>query len=311
MPDDGLKANLRGVAAGLLTPFEESDPDQIYREELAATASWLYEHGIRLFLASANISEYHSLSRTEREDSVRIVCEELPADATVLGGIGGSTKHAISLGRAYESAGADGIMIMPPDHTFKHERGVINYYERIAEAIDIGVVPYLYDFPVTSRLLEEVAAMEGIVGFKWAIPDVGKFSECVMAVDGDIAWLCGLAEPPAPAYYREGADGFSGGVTNFAPRLGLALNEAMEAGEWERARELRNLTYPYMNLRAECGEQNIYPGAVSVPAVKAGLEFAGRHGGPVREPLVDLCDRDRERAREMYAEIHTSLESLL
>lgn len=311
MGDNGLKANLRGVAAGLLTPFQENNTDELNREELASTASWLYEHGIRLFLASANISEYHSLSRTEREVCVSVVCSELPSDATVLGGIGGSTKQAVSLGTAYQSHGADGVMVMPLDHTFKHERGVIDYYARISEEIDIGVVPYLRDFAVTSRLLEEVATLEGVIGFKWAVPDIGKFSECVAAIDDDIVWICGLAEPPAPSYYREGADGFSAGVTNFVPRLGLALQDALEAGHWQRASELRNLTYPYMNLRGECGEQNIYPKAVSVPAVKAGLEFAGQYGGPVREPLVSLSGRDQQRAREMYDEIQSSLESLI
>ena len=31
------------------------------------------------------------------------------------------------------------------------------------------------------------------------------------------------------------------------------------------------------------------------PAVKDGRELTGQHGGAVREPLVDLADRDRKR----------------
>ena len=305
-PDD-----LRDVAAGVLTPFDADDTDEILYDELAADAEWLYEGGIRLFLACANISEYHSLTHTERIETARTVVEAVPGDATVLAGAGGSTKTAIELVRAHEENGADGIMVMPPDHTFKHEAGVATYYDRIADAVDVPIVPYLRGFDVTVGLVESIVSHPNVVGVKWAIPDIELFSTVVSAIDTDAVWVCGMAEPPAPAYYLEGADGFSAGVTNFEPLLGRAIFDALEAGEWGRARRLRDLAQPFMDLRAERGADNIYPGANSVPAVKAGLEEAGRYGGPVREPLVELTDGDRERASALYAELQDELDRLL
>lgn len=311
MSEKELQADLRDVAAGILTPYENDSGDEIRYEELASTAEWLYDEGIRLFLACANISEYHSLSHSERIDSVRTAREAIPSDGTVLGGVGGSTKTAIDLAKAHEANGADGIMLMPPDHVFKHEQGMIEYYDRIASAVDIGVVPYMRGFEVTPRLLESVVEIDGIVGIKWAISDIELFSECVSAVEEDVVWICGMAEPPAPAYYYEGAGGFSAGVTNFIPRLGLELFDALEAEDRERARRLRDLSYPFMNLRGERGDDNVYQAANSVPAVKAGLEFAGQYGGPVREPLVELSERDYERARQYYEDIETELASVV
>jgi 4-hydroxy-tetrahydrodipicolinate synthase len=306
----GLRADLRDVAAGVLTPFDEDDTDTVREDELAANARWLSDRGLGLFLACANISEYHSLSHEERIASVRVVCDALPADATVLGGVGGSTKTARSLARAHESNGADGIMVMPPDHTFKHETGVARYYHRIADAVDIGVVPYVRGMDVTVRLLDRVVDHPDVVGVKWAVSDLELFSKCVDSASDDIVWVCGMAEPPASAYVLEGAAGFSAGVTNFVPRLGLALFDALEDGAFEHARRLRTLARPLMDLRAGAGEDNVYPGANSVPVVKRGLELAGQYGGPVREPLVDLPEPVRDRVDERYATLQQELDDL-
>ncbi|MFC4990436.1 dihydrodipicolinate synthase family protein [Saliphagus infecundisoli] len=302
-----VTSNLKDAAVGLLTPFDDVDTDEILFEELSATTDWLYDEGIRLFLAGANISEYHSLSHQERIDVVRIPCETLPADATVLAGAGGSTKTAIDLGRTHEENGADAIMVMPPHHTFKHEQGVADYYGRIADAVDVGVVPYLRNFEVTVGLVTAIADHENVVGIKWAIPDIELFAECVASVDSDVVWICGMAEPLAPAYWLEGAEGFTAGATNVEPRLGLAIFDALEASNMERAHELRDLAQPFMNLRSEPGVDNVYPSANSVPVLKSGLECAGRYGGPVREPLVDLTDEDRECAERAYDHIQDGL----
>ncbi|MCU4742589.1 dihydrodipicolinate synthase family protein [Halobacteria archaeon AArc-m2/3/4] len=310
MSGSDIAPKLRDVAAGMLTPFDETDTDEIRDTELAATAQWLYDGGIRLYLACANISEYHSLTQDERIETARVVCDALPEDATVLAGAGGSTKSAIELAQAHQENGADGIMVMPPDHIFKHEQGVVDYYHRLADAVDIGIVPYIRGFDATVGLLRGITAHENVVGVKWAISDIELFSECVAATDDDVVWMCGMAEPPAPAYYYEGAEGFSAGVTNFEPRLGIALFDALEAGDDDLAHELRDLSFPFMNLRAERGEDNVYAGANSVPAVKRGLELAGQYGGPVREPLVELSDADTQRADEYYEELQAGLERL-
>jgi len=302
---------LNDVAAGLLTPFDENDTREIRYRELKENARWLYGEGIRTFLACANISEYDSLSHEERIKSARAAIDALPDDATVLCGAGGSTKTAISLAREHQANGSDGIMLIPPKHAFKHERGVVDYHHRVADAVDVNIVPYFRGYPVTVRMVEGITSHPNVTGVKWAIGNIELFSECVEAVDDGVSWMCGMAEPSAPAYYFEGADGFSAGVTNFEPRYGLELFDALRAGDWAQAKRLRDIAHPFMNFRSERGESNIYDGANSVPAVKAGLDFAGQYGGPVRSPLVELSESDREQARGYYEELQTELDELL
>ena len=91
----------------------------------------------------------------------------------------------------------------------------------------------------------------------------------------------------------------------------LVLDEALDAGDLERAREIRDAALPFMAFREEAGEDNAIPNANSVPALKAGLEFAGLTGGPVREPLVDLSDAEYERARTLYDDLAAFIDAEL
>jgi 4-hydroxy-tetrahydrodipicolinate synthase len=60
---------------------------------------------------------------------------------------------------------------------------------------------------------------------------------------------------------------------------------------------------PFESIRDEPGEDNSISSANNVPVVKFGMELAGFYGGRVREPLVELPDRDKERVREYYERV--------
>jgi 4-hydroxy-tetrahydrodipicolinate synthase len=303
----GLQRDLRSVAVGLLTPFDPEDTDEIRHDRLAANARWLSGEGMDLFLACANIAEYHSLSHDERIEITETAVDALDDEDCVIAGVGGSTKTALDLIGRHEANGVDGIMVMPPDHTFKHERGLVEYYHRLADATETGLLPYIRGFDASPDLIARIADHDAVAGVKYAVPDVTLFREAVRELDRDVVWMNGMAEPLAPALWHEGAEAFSAGITNFRPEIGQALFDALENEEFERAREIRDIALPYMSLRDEGGADNRYPSANSVPAVKLGLDLAGQHGGPVREPLVELTDEDRERAREFYDEIETAI----
>jgi 4-hydroxy-tetrahydrodipicolinate synthase len=237
--------------------------------------------------------------------------DALPSAACVLAGAGGSTKTALELADEFERVGVDALMVMPPMHASNHEPGLLDYYRKLAEGTDLPLVPYVRGFDPSVDFLADLTELPGVVGVKYAIEDVPKFAEAVVAGDNDVVWVDGMAEPYAPALYVEGAEGFTAGVSNFEPRIGLALLEALEDGDFERAKSIRDVTLPYQNLRSERGADNVFPGANSIPAVKYGLELAGLHGGPVREPLVGLSEADEKRAAERYERIEAFVENEL
>ncbi|WP_254274507.1 dihydrodipicolinate synthase family protein [Haloarcula marina] len=304
-----IKTRLRGVAVGLLTPFD--DDRSIEHDKLTENAKSLYDEGIRTFLVAANISEYHSLSQDERIEIATTGVDALPDDALVLGGVGGSTADATELIRAYDQVGVDVMMIMPPDHTYLHEQGLLQYYSKLGEATDRPLVPYVRGFDPSIQYLADLTHLENVIGIKYAIEDPVKLGAAVEKGADDVVWINGLAEPYALSYWMEGVEGFSAGVSNFRPEVGLELFDALAEEDWERARKLRDICLPYQRFRSETGSDNTLPGANSVAAIKAGLELAGLHGGNVREPIVQLNERDKQRAEELYLQLDDEISQLI
>lgn len=304
-----VKDRLRGVAVGLLTPFDDQGEIEYWKIEKNAQAH--YKRGIRTYLAAANISEYHSLSQEERVEVTETSVKGLPSDACVLAGVGGSTSAARDLIQAYDRIGVDAMMIMPPDHTYLHERGLLDYYHKLADVTETPLVPYVRGFDPSVEYLAELSRIDGVAGIKYALEDPIKLGAATSKGADDVVWVNGLAEPYAVSYWAEGAEGFSAGVSNFRPEVGLALFEALSNGDWERARNLRDICLPYQNFRDRTGQNNSIAGAISVPAVKKGLELAGMHGGSVREPIQPLSSVEAQEATEIYNKLDDDIARLI
>ncbi|MFB6102094.1 MAG: dihydrodipicolinate synthase family protein [Haloplanus sp.] len=303
MPSSVPVQELSDLITGLVTPFDEEL--NVDHAALAENARALSAHDVGAFFVCSNVGEYHSLSHEERVAVTETGVDALPSDTTVLAGAGGSTKTVIELGTAYESLDVDVLLVMPPDHTYVHERGLLDYYRKIGDNVALPLVPYLRGFDPSPGFVADLTTLDSVVGIKWALRDLPKFATAVDRGADDIVWINGLGEQYAIAFHSEGASGMASGIGNFDPSVGRALYDALDRGALERAREIRNATIPFMRFREETGAANTLPAANSIPVVKAGLEFAGLTGGRVREPLMELTDGEHERAGRLYRELQS------
>jgi 4-hydroxy-tetrahydrodipicolinate synthase len=299
MTHEELRDGLANVAFTTTTPFTP-DGASVDREAVGENTAALVEAGAELVIPCGNTGEYYALGRDERVAVVEETVAAVDDDVTVVAGAGGSLPEVTDLASAYVDAGVDGVMLMHPGHTHVHERGALEYYRAVADAVDVGLVVYKRGPEVSDDVVVRLSTEENVVGVKYAVNDVKGFSDVASRAADEFALVNGIAERFAPAFALEGADGFTTGVGNFAPEAALELEAAIEDRDWERARAVRERIRPYEDLRDEPGDGNALPAANNVPAVKFGLELAGRYGGPVRPPLVDLSEADRERAREHY-----------
>jgi 4-hydroxy-tetrahydrodipicolinate synthase len=299
---DGLRAAVRDVAFTVPTPFT-GDGDAVHHDALRANLRSLRDAGARVVLPNGNTGEYYSLSREERVAVAETTVDAVGEDCTVVAGLGGSTKTVLTLLDAYEAAGVDAAMVMPPGHTYLHEAGVREYYRRIAAATDLGVVPYKRGPRPSAETVAALTDLENVVCVKFAEADVDRFARAVAESEGDVVWSVGLAERYVPAFAAEGATVFTTGVGNVLPAPVLTLMDAVREGDLDRARTVRDALRPYEDLRAETGPDNRFDAANNVPAVKYGMDLAGRYGGPVREPLVPLSPTDRERCEAVYEDL--------
>lgn len=302
MAFETLRNSLEDVAFTTPNPFT-TDGSAVNHDALAENVSILSEAGARVYIPNGNTGEYYALTDDERVAVVETHVEATGEDATIAAGAGGSVAEVVDLARAYESAGADAVMVMYPGHTYIHRDGLAEYYHSICDATDLGVIIYKRGPRVHRDVLVELSERDEVVAIKFAHDDIKEFSQTVEDAAGEVTWLNGIAERYALAFDIEGATGYTTGVGNFLPEAVLKLFDALEANDWERARTIRRQIRPFEDLRAESGQNNDLPGANNVPAVKYGAELAGLYGGPVRPPLVGLTDEDEARIEQHYENV--------
>ena len=96
--------------------------------------------------------------------------------------------------------------------------------------------------------------------------------------------MCGLAEGWAAPFYAVGAKGFTSGLVNVDPARSLAIHAALEAGNFERVRELVATIARFETMRTHFGN------GANVTVVKEAMELIGFPGGPVRLPGLPALD---------------------
>lgn len=305
MPRASLSERFQDVAFTTAVPFSDDGSDVLI-DALADNLAKQYEAGARLFIPCGNTGEYYSLTDEERIEIVETHVEATGDEATIAGGVAGSLAEVERLADAYEDAGADAIMVMHPDHTYMHQTGLANYYHRICDATDLGVVIYKRGPEVPRDVIVDLSERENVVAVKFAVDDIKEFSQTVADAPGEVTWVNGIAERYALSFAIEGATGYTTGLGNFAPEATLALFDAVEDENWERARSIQRLLRPIEDLREEPGEGNALAAANNVPVIKHGMELAGYAGGPVRDPLVDLSADDAARLEEYYETLQSA-----
>jgi len=304
MNPETLKPYLKNVAFTTPTPFSQ-DGSEVLSEKVKANLAPVLGEGGELFIPCGNTGEYFALSHEERIDVVKATCEAIGDEGAVVAGAAGSVPTVLSLADSYRQVGADGLMVMHPNHPYKHEQGLLEYYRTIANRSELPVVIYKRGADLPNSIIAELTTHDHIVGVKYADSNIKVFANVVREADGDVVWINGIAERYAPAFALEGAEGFTTGIGNFVPGPTLALEEAIVDRDWNRAKSLRDVLCSYENLREESGEANLLNAANNIPAVKFGMELAGLYSGPVRAPLVTLSQRDQNRARDYYEEMST------
>lgn len=207
----------------------------------------------------------------------------------VLVGTGYGTRMAIDLARAIESAGADGLLIMPPYLVDAEQTGLYEHYAAVARSVRIGVV--LYQRPpsrVTPTTVARLAEIANVIGFKDGTGDLDHLQAISRLVGDRLSLINGTptSEASADAFAAIGITTYSSAIYNFIPRFARRFFETLATGA---GRERRTMLDEIIRPIAAIRERRK---GYAVALIKAGLRIVGRDMGPVRPPLVDLTERD-------------------
>ncbi|MFD9322691.1 5-dehydro-4-deoxyglucarate dehydratase [Streptomyces sp. NPDC060053] len=244
------------------------------------------EAGAAAVFAACGTGEFHALVPEEYEACVRAAVTETAGRVPVVAGAGYGTALAVRYAKLAESAGADGLLALPPYLVVAAQEGLLRHYRELAAATALPVVVYQRDNAVfTPETVVELARTEGIIGLKDGLGDLDLMQRIVSAVrtevPGDFLYFNGLptAEQTQLAYRALGVTLYSSAVFCFAPEIALAFHRALTTGDDATAHRLLDGFYrPFVELRAQ-GR------GYAVSLVKAGVRLRGLDVGEVRPPL--------------------------
>ncbi|HMB72538.1 MAG TPA: 4-hydroxy-tetrahydrodipicolinate synthase [Gammaproteobacteria bacterium] len=233
---------IKGSIPPLITPISGGSVDLKAYRKLVEHQIAEKSHGI---LVNGTTAEPSTLTIEERNSIVSLAVESAAGRVPVVAATGSqSLSETRALTRHAAQAGADALLIVTPYYIRPPQRGLIEYYLRAVDDIEI---PWMvYHIPgrtavsVTLDTLGELRRRSpGFIGMKHAVNDLGFVSECLNAFGGDFRIFVGLEELSFPMM-AVGACGLMNAVGNLRPRILAELCEAVFAGNMSEARALHD-----------------------------------------------------------------------
>lgn len=275
---DLIKA-LTGISGILVTPFDKDGAIDPARQKPIVDRA--IEAGVHILTANGNTGEFYGLTTDEAIAMVQAAAEHIGGRVPLVAGVGRAIPDACRLAEASAAAGATALMIHQPPDPFVSPRGIVDYIKAVSDAGNkLPLILYLRNDTIGTAAIAALCEIEQVVGVKWATPNPMKLKDAMAASPQHIVWVGGLAEVWAPTFYAVGARGFTSGLINVWPERSVAISEALEAGDYAKARELISGMQVFEDIRAE--EQ----GGANVPGVKAALQLMGEDCGGARPPAA-------------------------
>lgn len=302
MPDTG---RLRGSIPPLVTPFRGEAVDYDAYARLCEFQLTEGSHGV---LVNGTTAEPSTLSVEERNRLVDVAVEAVGGRLPIVVATGSQslaetevlTRHAVA-------AGADALLIVTPYYIRPPQRGLVEYYLRLAAMHD---TPWLvYHIPgraavsVTLDTLAELCERSPtFVGMKHAVNDLGFASAALARLGADFRIFVGLEELSFPML-AVGACGLMNAVGNLRPGVLAELCAAVEQGDLHRARALHErllelnqavfydtnpIPVKYMMKRMRLLAENSHrlPNVPATPEVAQRLDGVLRRAGLLDERAV-------------------------
>jgi len=291
-----------GVYPAMVTPF--ADDESIDHEQLRTDARRLEAAGVDGLVPVGSTGESATLTHDEHVEVVETVVDAVE-DVPVIAGTGSNnTREALELSERAADAGADALLLISPYYNKPEQRGLVEHYRTIADAVDLPQI--VYNVPSrTGRNIEpdtavELARHENIAGFKAASGDLNQISEIVERTrDEEFAVLSGDDGLTLPML-SVGASGGISVVANVEPERACAMVGAALSGDFERARAIHHELAPL--TRALFTETNPIP-------VKEAMHIRGHCRPTLRSPLSRLSEEYRVELANLLDELEENREA--
>ena len=222
-----------GVGVALTTPFTHNEVDY---DALRKHLAYLLENDAKSIVVNGTTAENPTLTDEEKEHVLEVVVNYVDGRVPVIAGTGtNNTQKSIQASVRAREIGADAIMLITPYYNKTSQRGLIEHFTTIADAVKLPVV--LYNVPSRTNMTIEpetvktLSENEYIVALKDATNDFEYLEALKSRLNlAEFALFSGN-DDNIVEYYQRGGHGVISVVANVIPKTFQSLYDAKQQGK--------------------------------------------------------------------------------
>ncbi|HCI73347.1 MAG TPA: 4-hydroxy-tetrahydrodipicolinate synthase [Lachnospiraceae bacterium] len=285
-------AIFKGAGVAIVTPMHSDE--RVNYEKLHELIDEQVKEGTDAIIICGTTGESACLSVEEHleviGDCIRYVDHRIP----VIAGTGSNcTKDAVAMSREAEQMGADGLLLVTPYYNKATQKGLIEHYTRISEAVHIPMILYNVPSRTGCNLLPETIAYlakntEHVKAVKEASGNISQIAK-VKALAGDAIDLYSGNDDQIVPILSLGGIGVISVLSNVAPRQTHEICQAWFDGDTAKSARLQLEALDLIG--ALFCEVNPIP-------VKTAMNLMGKEVGPLRAPMCEMEEKNVERLKK-------------
>lgn len=281
------------LITAMVTPMK---PDlSVDYDRAAELARHLAASGSDGLVVSGTTGESPTLTKAEKLRLFETVVRAVGDKVSVIGGTGSySTAETIELSKAAEATGVHGLLLVTPYYNKPPQEGLYRHFRAVAESTSLPCM--LYNVPsrtainMTAETTLRLAELPNVIGIK-ECADLGQLTDILSgAPEGFQVWS-GDDAATLP-YLALGAHGIVSVASHIVgPQMQEMIQAFLEGQTAQAAAWHRRLMPVFRGLFT-----------VTNPVlVKAALAMTGFDAGPLRPPLVEATEAERNQLQAVLA----------
>lgn len=289
-------AIFKGAGVAIVTPMK--DNEEVNYDKLEELINWQIDEGTDCIIIAGTTGESSTLTTEEHAKVIKAAVDFTKHRIPVVAGTGSNcTREAVHLSKEAEEAGVDGLLAVTPYYNKATQGGLIDYYTKIADAVNIPIIMYNVPGRTGCNILPETAAylyqnVKNIAGIKEATGNVAQAAKLMYLTDGKIDLYSGEDAIVVPLLSL-GGQGVISVWSNIAPKDVHQMCADFWNGDVEKAAKMQLKAQPLVD--ALFSEVNPIP-------VKKALNLMGKEVGTLRSPLTEMTEANAKKLENAMKE---------
>ena len=285
-------AIFKGAGVAIVTPMNADE--SVNYEKLQQLLEEQIAGGTDAVIICGTTGESSCLTVEEHLDVIKACIEYVDHRIPVIAGTGSNcTRDAIHMSKEAEQMGADGLLCVTPYYNKATQKGLIEHYTKISDAVHTPIILYNVPSRTGCNLQPETIAYlakntENVRAVKAASGNISQIAK-VKALAGDKIDLYSGNDDQIVPILSLGGIGVISVLSNVAPRQTHEICQAWFDGEVEKSARLQ--------LEAIDMIEALFCEVNPIP-VKTALNLMGKKGGPLRSPMCEMEEKNVERLKK-------------